>query len=247
MALITGGGRGIGQGIAEVLGEEGVLVAVNDLHPERAEATVEAVAAAGGDAVAVPFDVTDYEAVQENVARLEAEQRPLDILVNNAGIPEGRFTGPFVASGPADWDVFVRLNIYGAMHCVRTVLPGMIERGWGRVIQMSSGSAARGLPTEAGESIYGASKAYMDSLLRHVALEVAGDGVTFNAIAPGVMEAARAYADPAVIEAVLARVPIGRLGESREIGHAVAWLASEEGGFVTGQVIHLNGGAYQGR
>ena len=247
MALVTGGGRGIGQGVAEVLAEEGATVAVNDLHLERAAETVEKIVAAGGTAVALPFDVTDYEAVGENVARIEAERQPLDILVNNAGIPEGRYTGPFAESQPADWEVFVHLNVYGAMNCVRSVLPGMCERGWGRVVQLSSGSAARGLPTEAGESVYGASKAFMDGLLRHVALEVAREGVTFNAISPGVMEAARAYADPAVIDAVLARVPLGRLGKSREIGHAVAWLASEEGAFVTGQVIHLNGGAYQGR
>jgi NAD(P)-dependent dehydrogenase (short-subunit alcohol dehydrogenase family) len=240
LAVVTGAGRGIGKAIAAALAARGATVVVNDLHPERAD---EAVREIGGGAVARPFDVTDRAAVVRELAAIG----PIDILVNNAGIPEGRFSGPFAESSPEDWATYVELNVYGAMSCFHAVVPAMCERGWGRLIQISSGSAARGLPPEAGESIYSGSKAFMDGLIRHLAIEVARHGVTVNSVAPGVMDAARAYAAPAVIDAVVARVPAGRLGRSEEVGDAVAWLASDAAGFVTGQVIHVNGGAYQGR
>jgi 3-oxoacyl-[acyl-carrier protein] reductase len=246
-ALVTGGGRGIGRAIAQVLAERGARVVVNDLHADRAANAADEIAAAGGLASAIAFDVTDFGAVGDAVAQVERSQGPVDVLVNNAGIPEGRWTGWFVESSPADWRPYVDLNVYGPMNCLRWVLSGMCERGWGRVIQISSAAAARALPAGAGESLYAATKAAMDSLLRQVSVEVARQGVTCNAVAPGVMDAARAYADPAVIQSVVERVPMGRLGESREVAEAVAWLASDAAAFITGQVIHVNGGSYQGR
>jgi 3-oxoacyl-[acyl-carrier protein] reductase len=246
-ALVTGAGRGIGEGIAAVLAERGTAVAVNDLHDDRARAAAEAITRGGGTAIPVAFDVRDPEALVTALGRIERELGPVDVLVNNAGIPEDRWTGPFAESSPQAWKPFVDLNVYGAMHCVRAVLPGMCVRSWGRIVQISSASASRSLPAGAGESVYAATKAAMESLLRHVAVEVARQGVTCNCVPPGVMDAAKAYADPKVIEAVVERVPMGRLGAAREIGDAVAWLASDEAGFVTGQVIHVNGGSYQGR
>jgi NAD(P)-dependent dehydrogenase (short-subunit alcohol dehydrogenase family) len=230
-----------------VLAEHGAAIAVNDLHGERAAAVAEEIVAAGGAAVAFGFDVCDRDALLEAIERIETDLGPIDILVNNAGIPEGRWSGPFMESSPEAWTPYIDLNIYGAMYCTHAVLPGMCERGWGRVIQISSASAARGLAAHGGESVYSATKAAMEALIRHVAVEVARRGVTCNAVAPGVMDAAQAYADPKVIEAVVERVPMGRMGRSREIGDAVAWLASDAAAFVTGQVIHVNGGAYQGR
>ena len=246
-ALVTGSGRGIGRGIAMVLAERGAAVAVNDLHADRAESVVKEIADAGGRAVASVFDVTDYDAVRDALAQIERDLGPVDVLVNNAGIPEGRHTGPFIESSPPDWMPYMQLNIFGAMNCVHLALPGMCDRGWGRVIQISSAAAARGLAAHGGESLYAASKATMESLLRHVSVEVIRQGVTCNCVAPGVMDAAQAYADPDVIRAVVETAPIGRLGDSREIGDAVAWLASDGAGYVTGQVIHVNGGSYQGR
>jgi NAD(P)-dependent dehydrogenase (short-subunit alcohol dehydrogenase family) len=246
-ALVTGAGRGIGQGIATVLAGRGAAVAVNDLHQERAQATVETIVSAGGRAVCVPFDVCDRGALERTLESIQSALGPVDILVNNAGIPEGRWTGPFIESTPEGWTPYINLNIYGAMHCMHAVLPGMCERGWGRIVQISSASASRALAAHGGESVYSATKAAMEGLLRHVAVEVARDGVTCNAVAPGVMDAACAYAAPEVIEGVVRAVPMGRLGESREIGDAVAWLASDAAAFVTGQVIHVNGGAFQGR
>ena len=248
VALVTGSGRGVGEGIVEVLAERGAAVAVNDLHEERAEDVACRIRDAGGKAVAVPFDVTDGGAVEAGIARAESELRgPVAVLVSNAGIPEQRRPGPFAESSPEDWKPFVDLNVYGPLICFRAVLPGMIERGFGRLIQISSGAGARGLPAGIGESIYGGSKGFVDAWLRHVALEVIREGVTVNAVAPGLVSSAAAYATDEVLAAVKANVPIGRFGEPREIGAAVAFLASEEAGYVTGQVIHVNGGSYQGR
>jgi 3-oxoacyl-[acyl-carrier protein] reductase len=229
------------------LADQGVSVAVNDLHDDRAQATVDAIVSAGGRARSFAFDVRDRSALMDALESIEGSLGPVDILVNNAGIPEGRWTGPFVESTPEAWAPYINLNIYGAMHCVHAVLPGMCARGWGRIVQISSASASRALAAHGGESVYSATKAAMEGLLRHVAVEVARQGVTCNAVAPGVMDAARAYAAPEVIEGVVRGVPMGRLGQSREIGDTVAWLASDAAAFVTGQVIHVNGGAFQGR
>jgi NAD(P)-dependent dehydrogenase (short-subunit alcohol dehydrogenase family) len=245
-ALVTGAGRGVGEVIAHVLAERGAAVAANDLHADRAEAVAREIAAGGGTAVAASFDLSDGAAIAAGVRWIEGRLGPVDVLVNNAGIPEGRRTVLFRDSSPeADWDPYVRLNVYGALSCIRAALPGMLERGWGHVIQISSGSGARGLP--AGQSIYGGTKAFADSFVRHLAVEVARQGTTVNAVAPGAMGSIRYHLDAAEAEALAASVPVGRLGEGREIGSAVAWLASEEAGYVTGQVIHVNGGAYQGR
>ena len=131
-----------------------------------------------GRAVPVCFDVTDYDAVQAGVAELEEALGPVDILVNNAGMPIVDFDWdvPFLESRPEQWPAFVNLNLYGSMNCMHRVLPGMCERGWGRVVQLSSGAAARGLPLPAGHSLLGAGKAAIEGLLRHVSLEVATGG-----------------------------------------------------------------------
>lgn len=240
-ALVTGAGQGVGRGIALALAEQGFDVAVNDLHRERTETVAAELAGAGGRAVAAPFDVTDEHAVAAAIA----EVGPVDVLVNNAGIPEGRFTGLFLESSPTDWTPVIDLNVYGSLYCMRAVLPGMSDRGFGRVIQISSGVAARGVPY--GRSLYGASKAAIEGAVRHVAVEVAANGVTVNALCLGLISNAADYADPAVVEIRKAATPAGRFGEPWEVGAAVAWLASDAAGFVTGQVIHLNGGAYHGR
>ena len=250
-ALVTGAGKGSGEGIARVLAEQGAAVAVNDLHRDRAERVAAEITAAGGRAHPIAFDVCDAAAVGAGVAAIEAELGPVDVLVNNAGMPEGstwKTIGrhvPFKESTVEEWKVWLDLGAYGQMNCVRAVLAGMCERGWGRVIQISSGMASRGLPNN--ESLLGMSKAAIEGLLRNVAIEVARDGVTVNTIALGLMANAGDHADPAVVERTLDRVPIGRAGEFREAGAAVAWLASVESAFITGQTIHVNGGSFQGR
>jgi 3-oxoacyl-[acyl-carrier protein] reductase len=235
VALVTGAGQGVGAGIAEALAAQGALVGVNDLVLERAEATVAAIIKAGGRAEAVAFDITDAEAVAAGVALLDG---PVDILVNNAGIPEGMRTAQFRDMDRSEWNLYIDLNIYGSLQCVAAVIDGMCERGWGRIIQISSGAGRTGLSL--GISLYGASKSGVEGFIRHLSQEVAGEGVTANSIALGLMEP---KAGPDVTAAMARRVPVGRLGLPADVGAAVVYLASEEAAWLTGQTVNLNGGA----
>ena len=248
VALVTGGGCGSGEGIVIALARHGATVLVGDLDAGRAQRVAGEVRAAGGGALPVVFDVTDYDAVRAAVREAEsAAPGPIEILVNNVGMPRERLQAPFMASTPEQWRPFIDINIYGSLYCIRTVLPGMCERGWGRIVQISSGAAARGLPLPAGYTALGAAKAGIEGAIRHIAIEVAASGVTVNTVSLGQMENAVAHAKPEVIAMVRAQTPVGRPGRPDEAGAAVAWLCSPEGAFVTGQVIHLNGGSYQGR
>jgi NAD(P)-dependent dehydrogenase (short-subunit alcohol dehydrogenase family) len=244
VALVTGAGRGIGAGIARSLAAAGAHVVVNDLHAERAEATAAALEGAG-KTVARAFDVTDYSAVAAAVAGIETELGPVDLLVNNAGVPEAMAAEQFVDSSPDSWAPYLQLNLVGSMNCIHAVLPGMIERKAGRIVQISSGAAAVG--QTAGVSVYGASKAGIEGLIRHVAAEVATTGVTANALALGLMENTAEKINRAVLDPILRHIPAGRTGRADEAGAAVVWLCSDLAGYVTGQVIHLSGGAIHGR
>jgi 3-oxoacyl-[acyl-carrier protein] reductase len=235
VALVTGAGQGVGAGIAEALAAQGALVGVNDLVLERAEATVAAITKAKGRAEAVAFDITDAEAVAAGVALLDG---PVDILVNNAGIPEGMRTAQFRDMDRSEWNLYIDLNIYGSLQCVAAVIDGMCERGWGRIIQISSGAGRTGLSL--GISLYGASKSGVEGFIRHLSQEVAGEGVTANSIALGLMET---KAGPDVTAAIARRVPVGRLGLPADVGAAVVFVASEEAAWLTGQTVNLNGGA----
>jgi NAD(P)-dependent dehydrogenase (short-subunit alcohol dehydrogenase family) len=206
-----------------------------------------AITGEGGTAIPAAFDITDYEAVQRGIADATDQAGPIDVLVNNVGMPRERLQQAFVESQPEHWRPFVDINLYGSLYCIRTVLPGMCERGWGRVVQMSSGAGARGIPLPAGYTALGASKAAIEGALRHIAIEVAAHGVTVNTVALGQMENASDHAKPEVVAMVRSMTPVGRPGTAREAAAAVAWLCSPDAGFTTGQVIHLNGGSYQGR
>jgi NAD(P)-dependent dehydrogenase (short-subunit alcohol dehydrogenase family) len=243
-ALVTGAGRSVGRGIAEVLASAGAFVYVNDLHGERAEEVSAAIEAAGGSARALMFDVTDRGAVEGGFAAVETDDSSIDILVNNAGIAEGTRPVLFSESGPDDWQPTIDLNLYGSMNLIRSCLPGMIERRFGRIIQISSGAGSQGLSI--GVSAYGAAKAAAESLIRHVAVENGKHGITANALALGLMANVGGTVNEGVLR-LLKAVPVGRLGQPEEVGLAAAWLSSDGGGFVTGQVIHLNGGSTFGR
>jgi NAD(P)-dependent dehydrogenase (short-subunit alcohol dehydrogenase family) len=138
VALITGGGRGIGLAVAEALARQGARVAINDLHGERADAAAKRLVDSGLQAMAVPGDVTDPVAVGEIVRATEDGLGPVDVLVNNAGIPENFPLSKFRDSDPSDWEPFLRLNLYAVLHCVHAVIGGMCDRGWGRVVTVSS-------------------------------------------------------------------------------------------------------------
>jgi NAD(P)-dependent dehydrogenase (short-subunit alcohol dehydrogenase family) len=243
-ALVTGAGRSVGRGIAEVLASTGAFVYVNDLHEDRAAEVVAAIRTNGHDASSVNFDVTDASAVETGFDSISADRRKVDILVNNAGIAEGFSMKLFNESGPEDWLPPINLNVVGTMNMIRRSLPAMIEQGWGRIIQISSGAGSVGLPI--GVSSYGASKAAAESLIRHVAVENGKYGITANALALGLMANVGDLASDQ-LDRMLAAVPVRRLGKPEEVGLAAAWLSSDGAGFITGQVIHLNGGATFGR
>ncbi len=237
-ALVTGAGQGVGAGIARALARQGAAVAVNDLVAERAAQTVQAIADAGGRALAAAFDVTDYEAVRRGVEAAEAALGPVAILINNAGVPPGMQVQMFRDSQPADWRKYVELNVYGVMNCARAVIEGMCARGFGRIVTISSGAGTVGLAF--GVSAYAAGKGGGISFMRHLALENARAGVTANTIAIGLIDN---QLDPSVTEFLAKSIPVGRLGQPDDIAPMCVYLASDEAGWITGQTIELNGGS----
>ena len=245
VALVTGAGQATGRGIAQGLASAGFAVAVNDLHPDRADETVRIIRDSGGSAIAVPFDCTDRAAIFASVATVAAELGPVDVLVNNAGVPETWNRAPFIESDPATWAAQFDLNLFGNMHTIQAVAPGMVERGWGRVIQISSGSAATG--QNIGVALYAAAKAGIEGLLRHVASELGPTGVTVNTLALGVQQNVLERGPSDGVGAIVRGIPVRRAGTPAEVAAAVQWLASDDAGYVTGQVIHLNGGSFNGR
>ncbi|MEE3330773.1 MAG: SDR family NAD(P)-dependent oxidoreductase [Myxococcota bacterium] len=237
LALVTGSGQGIGAGIAGHLAAQGATVLVNDLVPEKAAASVATIAAAGGKAEPLPFDVTDLDAVVAAVG-----DRPIDIVVNNAGNAGAHqlMPTPFRDMPPERWRGPIDVNLYGVMNTAHAVLPGMCERGFGRLIAISSGAGVVGLPI--GVSTYGAGKGGGLAFIRHLAIENAALGVTANSLALGLMKMTDIH-DPELVASMERTIPMGRLGTGDDIGPACVWLASNEASWVTGQTIHVNGGS----
>ncbi len=229
-ALVTGGGQGVGEGIVRALAAHGATVAVNDLRADRAAAVADSVPGA----VVAAFDVTDGEAVAEGITAIG----PVDILVNNAGVPEGMGVGPFAAMDPGEWAKYVDLNLYGVLHCCHAVLGGMRERGWGRIVTISSGAGVTGL--NLGVSLYGAGKGGAIAFMRHLAVENARAGITANCLALGLMDNKQ---NREVTEHLARTVPVGRLGQPDDVGAAVVYLASDEAAWLTAQTINLDGGS----
>ena len=234
VALVTGAGQNVGEGIARALAGRGATVAVNDLDPGRAVAVAEQIRTAGGDADPVPFDVTDGAAVRAAVDGLGR----VDVLVNNAGNAGAQpmLPSPFRATSPAAWVAPIQVNLYGVLHCTHAVVDGMCERGWGRVITISSAAATAG--GDIGVSAYSAGKGAGMAFTRTLALEVARHGVTANTLAIGLM----GLPDPDLTAAFAAAIPVGRTGTPDDVGAACVWLASEEASWLTGQTVQLNGG-----
>ena len=241
--LVTGAGQGVGAAVAALLAEAGARVAVNDRVADRCEAQSQALRDAGGDAVAVPFDVTDFEMVTDMVAGLGR----VDILVNNAGNAGGD-TWPgmvaFAETAPADWERFLRVNLYGVLNTTRAVLPGMIEGGWGRVVTIISDAARVGEPKMA---VYAAAKAGAAGLTRSIAVEVGRHGITANNIALGTMrtplsESSWVGLDDVEVAGRMKGYAIRRPGLPDDVAALVGYLASPAASWITGQTIPLNGG-----
>ena len=240
VALVTGAGQHTGEGIARALARQGAAVAVNDFHADRAERVAKAIESEAGRAVAIAFDVTDAAAVAAGARAAAAALGPIDILVNNVGnAGAGAFEPrPFLEMPASEYAKFLDANLLGVLHCTRAVVGGMCERGFGRVITISSGAGVAGNPM--GISIYGAGKGGALAFMRHLAMEVARRGVTANTLALGLM----AHVGDAESTRSMARaVPVGRLGTPDDVGAAVVWLASDEAAWVTGQTIGINGGS----
>jgi 3-oxoacyl-[acyl-carrier protein] reductase len=179
VALVTGAGQGVGEGMARVLARQGAAVIVNDLFEERAEKVAAAIAGEGGRAIAAAFDVTDLAAVETAVREAERELgHHVDILVNNAGIAQGDWNKPFRQLTPEQWRLPIDLNIYGALNTTKVVIDNMCDTGWGRVVQISSGSARTG--QNIGVSMYATGKSGIEGFMRHLAAEVGQFGVTAN-------------------------------------------------------------------
>jgi 2-hydroxycyclohexanecarboxyl-CoA dehydrogenase len=259
VALVTGGGQGVGRQICLELAAEGAKVVVNDLFEERANAVANEITAAGGQALAAPANITKLEEVEAMVARASAHfSAQITILVNNAGIiPERREKGgrtpPFLETPVADWSKIVDLNVYGTMYCCRAVLPGMVEKKTGRIINIISEAGRIG---EANMAVYSGAKAAIGGFAKALAREHGRHAITVNSVALGAVSHEGIKDGPLNINAtvennellkkMLGAYPIskgvGRLSRPGDISGVVAFLASEQALFITGQTLGASGG-----
>jgi 2-hydroxycyclohexanecarboxyl-CoA dehydrogenase len=243
VAMVTGAAQGIGRGIARTLGEQGFHVAVADLNLDTAQQTAKEIGAAGGTAIAVPIDVTDTDSVTAAVRAVETGLGAVEVVVNNAGFDDFM---PFVQTTEQFWDRILDVNFKGALRVIKAVVPGMTEREFGRVINIGSDAGRVGSSLEA---VYSGAKGGIIAFTKTLAREVAAKGVTANTVCPGPTDtpALRKFADGAgdaekVVSGMTRAVPMRRLGTPEDIGPAVAFLASDGAGFITGQTLSVSGG-----
>ena len=239
VALVTGGTGGIGAAICLKLAQAGVRVATNYRNKEKAEKWHKETGSKGIDIKIYQADVSDYQACEAMVARINDDLGPIDILVNNAGITRD---GMFKKMSRDKWDEVIRINLDGLFNVTRHVIEGMIERAWGRIINISSINGQKG---QIGQTNYSASKAGMHGFTMALAQEVAAKGVTVNTVSPGYIatDMVMNIAEP-IRERIIAEIPVGRLGTPEEIAAIVDFLCSGESGFITGANLAVNGGQH---
>lgn len=241
VALVTGGGQGIGKAICESLAALGGTVVVSDLSLSSAKKTASELTEKGYTSMAAEVNVADADSVKQMVDVVRSSYEKIDILVNNAGITRDTL---LMRMKDADWDAVLSVNLKGVFHCMKMVLPLMSKQRSGKIVNISS---IVGVIGNVGQANYAASKAAVIGLTKTVAREYAGRGVTVNVVAPGFIETAMTAALPeAVREDLKKQIPQGRLGTPFDIADAVSFLASDRANYITGQVLHVNGGMYMG-
>ncbi|HEX4857520.1 MAG TPA: acetoacetyl-CoA reductase [Usitatibacteraceae bacterium] len=242
VVLITGGVGGIGTGISKALAAKGYFVVANYVVPGSEQRWQEEMTKAGynGDATATAFgDVSDYKAAGEMIRKIESEIGPIDVLVNCAGITRDATLRKMT---PENWNAVLSTNLYSVFNTTKHVIDGMVERGWGRIINISS---VNGIKGQFGQTNYSAAKAGVLGFTKSLAQEVIRKGVTVNAVSPGYIDTdmTRAIRED-VREQIVESIPAGRMGAPDEIGHTIAFLASDESAYITGANISVNGGLH---
>lgn len=235
VAIVTGGTRGIGEAISLHLRDSGVIVAANYAgNDERAKAFTESTGIKS-----YKWDVSDYDACQRSVELIEAELGPVDILINNAGITRD---GTLLKMSYQDWKEVIDTNLGGCFNMAKATFPGMRARGWGRIVNIGSINGQAG---QYGQVNYAAAKSGIHGFTKALAQEGAKAGVTVNAVAPGYIDTDMVAAVPQdVLAKIVAKIPVGRLGAAEEIARGVAYLCADEGGFITGSTLSINGGQH---
>ena len=241
--VVTGGGGGIGGASCHRMAQEGAKVAVFDMNLEAAQHVANAITAAGGHAAAFKCDITDRAAVDAAVAATEAQLGPIDVLVNNAGWDVFK---PFTKTTPDQWERLIAINLTGALHMHHAVLPGMAARKSGRIVNISSDAARVG---SSGEAVYAACKGGLVAFSKTIAREHARHGITVNVVCPGPTDTAL-FADykegagnpEKLMEAFTRAIPLGRIGQPQDLPGAIAFFASDDAAFITGQVLSVSGG-----
>ncbi|GAB3610082.1 glucose 1-dehydrogenase [Humibacter ginsengiterrae] len=235
IAVVTGAGRGIGKAIATKLAAEGATVVATDLDGETAKETADGL---GNGSVGLQLDVTDREAVDATIARVMERFGRIDVLVNDAGWDKAE---PFVDSDAETWDRVMRINLYGQLHTCHAVLPIMVGQGGGRVVNIGSDSGRVG---SSGEAVYSAAKGGVIAFTKTIAREMAHAGVTANCVSPGPTDTAlfASIGGEKLREALTKAIPLRRLGRPEDVANAVAFLASDEAAFITGQTLSVSGG-----
>jgi acetoacetyl-CoA reductase len=241
VAYVTGGMGGIGTAICQRLAKEGFKVIAGCGPTRDFNKWLDEQKALGFSFYASVGNVADWQSTVDAFSKSKAEHGPIDVLINNAGITRDRM---FVKMTREDWDAVIDTNLNSMFNVTKQVVPDMVERGWGRIIQISSVNGEKG---QAGQTNYSAAKAGMHGFSMALAQEMATKGVTVNTVSPGYIGTDMVKAiRPDVLEKIVATVPVKRLGEPSEIASIVAWLASEEGGYATGADFSVNGGLHMG-
>ena len=237
-ALITGAGRGIGKTIAVKLAESGLDIAIADMNPVSDEVLRE-IEEYGTKCLAFQLDVTDVESVDSVVKKIIDETGGIHILVNNAGITQDNL---FMRMKPEQWSQVIDVNLNGVFHVTKAVIRTMVKQHSGRIINISSVVGFSGNP---GQVNYSSTKSGLIGFTKSLSREVGTRGITVNAVAPGFINSAMTQAlNEGQQQAILSQIPLGRMGEAEDIANAVAFLASEEASYITGTVLHVNGGMY---